>query len=274
VIVSILSHLTHPLGLVAIGYDVKVVHTICDFWEVMTGPTKINFDIIITDYDGLGTAENIGDFPAHHCKYYIVDGFGTQPSHNTARQLDLKRVLTPYPYDLTNTAINMITDQLPADDWSPKRSPQGVIWAKSFSYLSSSSVLASLKDISALASLHTTYGLSASSDPYRDLSFLYSHPIMDRKSFLQLLSSSRFLLGVGKPLDGPTALEAMAHGCAFINPIFNPPIRIPDKPTDRPYTSQHVFVEQYIPRPFAYTVDIANTSALKEVIKEILKTPA
>jgi hypothetical protein len=91
----------------------------------------------------------------------------------------------------------------------------------------------------------------------------------DRHSFLQRMSSSRFLLGVGEPIDGPTAMEAMAQGCVFINAKFTPPVVYDGKPTVRPYTSQHPFVEHYVPEPYAYTVDLSNKTAVDEVILRI-----
>lgn len=91
----------------------------------------------------------------------------------------------------------------------------------------------------------------------------------DRKSFLQRMSSSRFLLGVGEPIDGPTAMEAMAQGCAFINAKFVPPIVYDGKPTVRPYTSQHPFIEHHVPEPYAYTIDLANHTAVMDTLRKI-----
>lgn len=52
-------------GLAALGYNITVVNSICEFWEVMTNG-NINFNLIITDYDGLGTAGII------YIYYYVL----------------------------------------------------------------------------------------------------------------------------------------------------------------------------------------------------------
>jgi hypothetical protein len=43
---------------------------------------------------------------------------------------------------------------------------------------------------------------------------------LSRKEWLRLLSESLFLLGLGKPLAGPSAVEAVVHGSVFINPVY------------------------------------------------------
>jgi hypothetical protein len=83
------------------------------------------------------------------------------------------------------------------------------------------------------------------------------------------MSSSRFLLGVGEPIDGPTAMEAMAQGCVYINAKNTPPIVYDGKPTVRPYTSQHPFVENYVPEPYAYTIDLSNKTAVDTTMRRI-----
>jgi hypothetical protein len=67
-------------GMANIGYQLTFVHTIHGFWQLVKGWPQL-WDVVITDYDGLGTAENAEHFPQQHCKYYIVDGFGTQVTH-------------------------------------------------------------------------------------------------------------------------------------------------------------------------------------------------
>lgn len=250
----------------ALGYNLTVVHTICDFWEILKN-SPIDFDFVVTDYDGLGSAENIGDFPKRHCRYFIVDGFGTQQEFNKKRNLDLKKVLTPYPFDGSNTPIHMITDQLPHDKWITPRLNQAVIWAKSTNYFYEQ--LPMLRQVSKIIPLVGTFGIV---DNNHELSFINQKNYLNRTEFLQLLSSSRILLGVGEPLDGPTALEAISHGCIYINPIFSPPIQAKSKPTRFNYTSQHPFVENYISSPHVYNVNIKDVNALKSTIQQILES--
>lgn len=52
--------------------------------------------------------------------------------------------------------------------------------------------------------------------------YLYNHVtnlgLQTTEGFRNLLANSRFLLGLGNPCDGPTFLEALCRGTAFINP--------------------------------------------------------
>jgi hypothetical protein len=245
-----------------LGYNLTVIHTICDLWEALSPTSGTHYDFVITDYDGLGAAENIGDFPRRHCRYFIVDGFGTQPEFNK-RNLDLKKVLTPYPFDGSNTPIHLIAEQLPPSLWITPRKFQAVIWAKSYRYLQEKVNI--LREISKHIPLIGTFGeVHETSEGVID--FITQHGFMNRTSFLQLLSSSVLLIGVGGPLDGPTALEAIAHGCIYLNPRFDPPVHAENKPTKFLYTSQHPFAELYIPPPHTYTVNLHNRTALAEFL--------
>lgn len=51
-------------------------------------------------------------------------------------------------------------------------------------------------------------------------------------------------MGLGWPLEGPAALEAIANGVVYLNPRFTPP-RFVDtgKPTNRKVTSQNPYAE-------------------------------
>lgn len=138
----------------ALGFELVFVKTICNFWKLLSTDDGNSFDVVITDYDGLGTAgmfcirevkqlryyyflhlENSGQFPLHHCKYFLVDGFGTQAPFNK-RNMDLKKILTPYPFDNSNTAIHLVTGVLPKALWvTEQREDFGLLWAKLPKYL-------------------------------------------------------------------------------------------------------------------------------------------
>lgn len=267
-------------GMAALGYELLFVNSICEFWRIMQTEAD-DFDIIITDYDGLGTAENARHFPKHHCKYYIVDGFGTQQPFNK-RRLDLKRILTPYPFDFSNTPIHMITGVLPRHLWASKRQNKGILWAKMAKYLFPKTdpgqlLLQVLRNISSMAPLETS--LTRTSIDYMTRhgvgENVYPSPLdnRNRTEFLQLMTSSKFLLGVGMPVDGPTALEAIAHGCAFINPVFFPPRQQGGKPTRFNYTSQHPFLEANFGPPHVYTIDIFDHEVVERTVRTILDSP-
>lgn len=226
----------------------------------------ILYNFLIVGLDGLGTAENIGDFPLNHCKYFIMDYFGTQPLHNN-RNLNLKQVLTPYEYDSSNTVIYMVTKQLSREEWSLSREFKGVLWGKDSSFVWKLHPL--MLQIANFMEIRTTYSPSASGRARNGPNITHLGKL-NITSYLRLLSSSRFLLGVGLPLVGPTALEAISHGAVFINPSFDPPKAAGKAHTSYAYSSQHPFVEKHIPEPYAYTIDINNRSAVDRVMLELM----
>jgi hypothetical protein len=264
-------------ALAALGYQLTIVKHKIDFWIYLKA-NPMKYDIIVTDYDGLGTAENIGHFPLYHCRYYLIDGFGTQEKFNTKRHLDLKRILTPYPFDGSNSPINIVTSVLPKRLWSSPKL-QGVIWGKDpaylHSHLSTIKFLSQTLNITLVTTFRKNMRDKKSIRALHELKASFPNIIfqnfLNRMQYLQLLSGSAFLLGFGRPLDGPTPLEAMAHGCAFINPLFSTPYVQRNKPTRYVYHSQHPFIQEHVPEPFAFTIDVTNHTKLAETIQKIFQ---
>jgi len=46
------------------------------------------------------------------------------------------------------------------------------------------------------------------------------------------------------------------------------------KPTRRPYTSQHPSVGNYVPQPYAYTIDLRNRTLVDATVRAILANPS
>ena len=77
-------------------------------------------------------------------------------------------------------------------------------------------------------------------------SFIHNHGYVNQSSFLQLLRQSKVYVGLGKPPEGPAALEAIANGAIFLQPKYDPPLDSYaglQKPTSRLLTSQNPFME-------------------------------
>ncbi|XP_026054807.1 alpha-1,6-mannosylglycoprotein 6-beta-N-acetylglucosaminyltransferase A-like [Carassius auratus] len=83
-------------------------------------------------------------------------------------------------------------------------------------------------------------------------------------------------VGLSFPYEGPAPLEAIANGCAFLNPRFDTPKSSKNtdffkgKPTLRELTSQHPYAEVYIGRPHVWTVNIDDRAEVENAIKAIL----
>lgn len=88
--------------------------------------------------------------------------------------------------------------------------------------------------------------------------------------------SLQLFVGLSFPYEGPAPLEAIANGCAFLNPKFNPPKSSKNtdffkgKPTLRELTSQHPYAEVYIGQPHVWTVDIDNPAEVERALRSIL----
>lgn len=65
----------------------------------------------------------------------------------------------------------------------------------------------------------TVYGSSTKNIP----SYVKNHGILSGRDLQFLLRETKLFVGLGFPYEGPAPLEAIANGCAFLNPKFNPP---------------------------------------------------
>lgn len=120
---------------------------------------------------------------------------------------------------------------------------------------------------------------------------------------LYFLPFVQLFIGFGFPYEGPAPLEAIANGCIFLQPKFNPPHSslnhefFRGKPTSRkviePHplasdaasfirvtailsgppqvSSQHPYAEQHVGRPHVYTVDFNNSEEFDAAIREIMR---
>jgi hypothetical protein len=79
-----------------------------------------------------------------------------------------------------------------------------------------------------------------------------------------LLRESRFLLGLGDPLLGPSAMDAIAAGCMYINPVYERPVR-------DIYTSQHTHAERRVGAPHVCSAKLSDLSALTACVDKALK---
>jgi alpha-1,3(6)-mannosylglycoprotein beta-1,6-N-acetyl-glucosaminyltransferase len=129
-----------------------------------------------------------------------------------------------------------------------------------------------LKHIEIHATVIADDNLTSNLPPY-----VINHGILPTEKLQQLLQESKLFIGLGFPYEGPAPLEAIAQGCVFINPQFNPPHSSANtkffkgKPTLRQVTSQHPYTEDFLGEPHVYTVDINNLTHVDQVIKVALE---
>lgn len=85
-------------------------------------------------------------------------------------------------------------------------------------------------------------------------------------SWRQLLRSSKFLLGLGDPLLGPSAIDAVTAGCMFLNPRYQREVK------GVSFDSQHPYAVQKIGEPYICSFDIHSQEQLRVCIDKALAT--
>lgn len=144
---------------------------------------------------------------------------------------------------------------------------RGVIWGKETRYYSSvyaKSIVQAASSVCALVAIsrHRAY------EQHPNITFV---GVQSAENFAALLQSSKFLLGLGHPLEGPSGLEAMRAGAMLIIPRFS----------SSPYTtgadSQHPYMVKNIGEPYVCTFRVGdsgnvNTTELEACIRKALAT--
>ena len=102
------------------------------------------------------------------------------------------------------------------------------------------------------------------------ISPVFEHPNVEwvghsnSQGWSNLLSSSKFLLGLGDPLLGPSAIDAIIHGCVYINPIYGSAVR------DGAYASQHPYAAERIGDPYVCSYHMGNNDELRKCVEYAL----
>ena len=87
----------------------------------------------------------------------------------------------------------------------------------------------------------------------------------------------KVFVGLGFPYEGPAPLEAISHGCFFLNPKLSPPHnrftteRMKAKPTLRSLTSQNPYTADFIGEPYVYTINIENRTEVAQTLESIMQ---
>ncbi|XP_071941880.1 alpha-1,6-mannosylglycoprotein 6-beta-N-acetylglucosaminyltransferase A-like [Antedon mediterranea] len=225
------------------------------------------------------------------CMFRVIDSFGTEPAFNLATYMKKKSIksvwgkwglkpkqfFTMFPHTPDNSFMGFVVDQAPSQSSkSPVRKTNDALvygkkanmWADAHEYIDT---------IHSKFNIHGTVFRNLSEQKQYLPSYVINHGIVSGQSIQQLLRETKLFVGLGFPYDGPAPLEAIANGCVFLNPMFKPPKNskntkfFKDKPTTRELTSQHPYAEVYIGKPYVYTVDITNTTALELALTEIQK---
>ena len=158
-------------------------------------------------------------------------------------------------------------------EWSGDPPPAvkggGVIWGKKASYLSTPFAQGAVS----AASSHAVLGSTASAPP-RWLAGLQASgqvrvlPHMSPAAWRHLLCSNAFLLGLGDPLAGPSAWEAVACGAAYVDVQY---ALGHGKGVQGAYKSQHPWVAKWVPPHLTCTALETDSSTAGDCVERIMK---
>ncbi|OCT63353.1 hypothetical protein XELAEV_180444491mg, partial [Xenopus laevis] len=289
-------------SLYLLGHDVRISASIAELKEIMKKvvgnrsgcPTQGDkvVELIYIDIVGLSQfKKTLGPSWVHYqCMLRVLDSFGTEPEFNHAHYAQSKGHKTPwgkwnlnpqqfytmFPHTPDNSFLGFVVEQhLNASDIRHmndiKRQNQSLVYGKVDNFWKDKNTYLDI--------IHTymeVHGTVHEKGTIYLPNYVKNHGILSGRDLQFLLRETKLFVGLGFPYEGPAPLEAIANGCAFLNPKFNPPksSRNTDffkgKPTLRELTSQHPYAEVYIGKPHVWTVDINNRDEVEKAVKEIL----
>uniref|UniRef100_A0A8C4TEW0 alpha-1,6-mannosyl-glycoprotein 6-beta-N-acetylglucosaminyltransferase n=1 Tax=Erpetoichthys calabaricus TaxID=27687 RepID=A0A8C4TEW0_ERPCA len=258
----------------------------------LTGP--LPFDLIYTDYLGLQQMkQNMGlSLKKHRCRIRVIDTFGTEPAYNHEEyatlhgfrtnwgywNLNPKQYMTMFPHTPDNSFMGFVTEELNETEKEEtergKQHRMAVAYGKEVSMWKGKEKF--LEILHRHMEIHSTVYYEQQR-PQEIPAFIKNHGILPQLQLQQLLRKAKLFVGMGFPYEGPAPLEAIANGCIFLQPGFNPPHSslnhafFKGKPTSREISSQHPYAERYIGRPHVITVDYNNLEEFESAVLEIIK---
>ena len=79
-----------------------------------------------------------------------------------------------------------------------------------------------------------------------------------------LLKQSKFLIGLGDPLLGPSAIDAISAGCMYINPVY------PAGKAKKGYMSQHPYAAEKIGEPYVCNYKLGDAPSLLKCVQKAI----
>jgi hypothetical protein len=192
-------------------------------------------------------------------KIYILDFFGSQKMRGSGLNIHPSRMLTAFGSPWNSFLGFYIKDADVKRDVAPvKKLQRGIIWGKDPKHFEGKE--GALRRVAAKCELVSTSTRQ-----------IFQHENVrwqghkSKEEWHQLLASSKFLLGLGDPLLGPSAIDAIANGCVYINPIYRSPVR-------DVFESQHPYADKKIGHPHVCSYHVGNDDELLKCVDFALNT--
>ncbi|KAK7919715.1 hypothetical protein WMY93_010999 [Mugilogobius chulae] len=212
-------------GLTVLGHDVTLTtsqHLVHRLIDAAPGrgscpiQSPLTFDLIYTDYHGLAHLQGAMGIAFRHYNRDYKTLWGSWDLHP-------QQYMTMFPHTPDNSFLGFVTEEaglkMKAVD-GYKRENVAVVYAKQ-EYMWEGKhdyVKVISEEFETHATVYKRPGI-----PSQLPSFVINHGLLSQESFVQLLLRAKVFVGLGFPYEGPAPIEAIAMGCAFIQPRFNPP---------------------------------------------------
>ena len=189
-------------------------------------------------------------------RVYILDFFGSQYLKGRGLKVPPSRFLTAFGAE-GNTFLGYFVDNSTMQQPLPEKQNKGVIWGKDAKHLQGKEhLLRSIADDITLVS-------TATNKVFQHRNVIWAGH-QTPTSWMDLLAESKFMIGLGNPILGPSAIDAISVGCMFLNPIF-------DKPVHGKFISQHPFAQKLGP-PYVCSYRAQDLHDLRRCVAEATKT--
>ncbi|XP_048102897.1 LOW QUALITY PROTEIN: alpha-1,6-mannosylglycoprotein 6-beta-N-acetylglucosaminyltransferase B-like [Alosa alosa] len=261
----------------------------------LTGPFP--FDLVYTDYHGLQQMKQLMglSLKKYRCHMRVIDTFGTEPAysheqyatHHNYRSnwgywnLNCRQYMTMFPHTPDNSFMGFVAEELNETERGSiqrnKVATMAVVYGKEVSMWKLRGKDNFLAILNRYMEIHGTVYYESQRPPEVP-AFVKNHGLLPQHELQQLLRKAKLFIGFGFPYEGPAPLEAIANGCIFLQPRFQPPHSslnhefFRGKPTSREVSSQHPYAEQHIGRPHVVTVDFNNSQEFEAAIQKIMRT--
>jgi hypothetical protein len=202
-------------------------------------------------------------------KTYILDFFGSKSLRNNGGvnagagkglSVPPERFLTAFGSPL-NTFLGYYMDNSSVKINREPKKQQGVIWGKDVKHFKGNENL--LMTISRHVSLIST----ATAAVFRSDGVKWiGHQTPDQ--WMAVLKTSKFLIGLGNPILGPSAIDAVSVGCMFLNPVLQEPKVV----NGFPFASQHPYAQSSLGAPYVCSYKQHDADSLMACVQKALKT--
>lgn len=214
---------------------------------------------------------------------YVLEWFGTtEAAIPDQTYLPPRNYLVPYPYpDLQNRFLGFMlpsgkgayftsATELRTAFVRSRQTPRtyGLVWGKDPRYFGARE-RSLVQTLATRVPMHLT--VDWGSAPPLTGDGILNHGHKEPEAWRALLRGARFVLGLGDPILGPTALEALAAGAVLLNPSFKPARSVEGNPGVS-FDSQHTFAGTIGP-PHVLSIDLAQPERVTRIVDDLLAHP-